>query len=69
MSASLRWSLVAFVVLIGVVVALLSTLGGPEEGAGSTAAPATAPPVGAPPAEEPRTIVDAETRGTVDLPE
>lgn len=69
MSASLRWSLVAFVVLIGVVVALLSTLGGPEEGAGDTAASATAPPVGAPPAEEPRTIVDAETRSTVDLPE
>ena len=69
MSASLRWSLVALVVLIGVVVALLSTLGGPEEGAGGTASSPTAPPVGAPPTDEPHTIVDAETRGTIGLPE
>lgn len=68
MSASLRWSLVALVVLIGVVVALLSTLGGPDDEVGGTAASPTAPAVGAPPADEPHTIVDEETRSTGAFP-
>ncbi|MBC7294822.1 MAG: TlpA family protein disulfide reductase [Dietzia sp.] len=67
MSASLRWSLVALVALIGVVVALVSTLGG-DEGAGSAAPTPSAPPVGAPPLDEPQTVVDDRTRATADLP-
>ena len=67
MSASLRWSLVALVALIGVVVALLTTLGDDEGTTGAAPAP-TAPPVGAPPADEPQTVVDNDTRATVGLP-
>jgi thiol-disulfide isomerase/thioredoxin len=60
---------VALVALVGVVVALLSTLGGDGEvGAPGATAP-TAPPVGQAPAEEPRTVVDAETRAAAGLPE
>lgn len=72
MSASLRWSLVALVALVGVVVALLTTLGdpaGPGGEAGSAASSATAPAVGAPPADEPRTVVDADTRAASGLPD
>lgn len=71
MSASLRWSLVAMVALIGVVVALLSTLGNDDEGPGRTAsAPSapTAPPAGTPPADEPITTVDPDTRASSGLP-
>lgn len=68
MSASLRWSLVALVALIGVVVALVSTLGG-DQGPGTAAPAPSAPPVGAPPADEPQTVVDAGTRETVGFPE
>lgn len=67
MNASLRWSLVALVALIGVVVALLTTLGGEEGNPGAAPAPA-APPVGAPSADEPQTVVDAGTRATLGLP-
>ena len=69
MSASLRWTLVALVALIGVVVALLTTLGDDGPGSPSATSDPTAPPVGAPPAEEPRTVVDDEVRAAVDLPE
>lgn len=69
MSASLRWTLVAMVALIGVVVALLTTLGDDGPGSTSASSDATAPPVGAPPAEEPITVVDDEDRAAVDLPE
>ncbi|MDV8002237.1 TlpA disulfide reductase family protein [Rhodococcus sp. IEGM 1408] len=73
MSASLRWSLVALVALVGVVVALLSTIGnsdqGPGPGAAAPTAPtATAPPAGSPPAEEPYTTVDPDTRAAAGLP-
>ena len=57
----------ALVALIGVVVALVSTLGG-DEGPGSTASAPAAPPVGAPPLDEPQTVVDDRTRATADLP-
>lgn len=68
MSASVRWSLVAMVALIGVVVALMTTLG--DDGPGSTRSSSqAAPPVGAPPTEEPLTVVDDEARAVVDLPE
>ncbi|OAH63848.1 thiol-disulfide oxidoreductase [Dietzia cinnamea] len=76
MSASTRWSLVALVALVGVVVALLTTFGDSGDGSGDpTAAPTVppagapaAPPVGGPPADEPHTVVDAGTRATADLP-
>ncbi|QGW23572.1 putative thiol-disulfide oxidoreductase [Dietzia sp. DQ12-45-1b] len=57
----------ALVALVGVVVALVSTLGG-DEGPGSAASAPAAPPVGAPPLDEPRTVVDDRTRATADLP-
>lgn len=57
----------ALVALIGVVVALVSTLGG-DEGPGSGASAPAAPPVGAPPLDEPLTVVDDLTRATADLP-
>ena len=44
MSASARWSLVALVAMIGVVVALLSTFGETDDGSGDPAAAPTAPP-------------------------
>ena len=75
MSTSMRWTLVAFVVLVGVVVALFSTLGGsdgePSSQAGDGSqvlSPQAAPPVGGPPADEPVTVVDDQTRATMDLP-
>lgn len=79
MSASLRWSLVALVALVGVVVALLSTIGsngtignngeGPGPAASAPTAPAaTAPPAGSPPADEPYTSVDPDTRAAAGLP-
>ena len=68
MSASLRWSLVALVALVGVVVALLSTLADDDEAGGRAASTPTAPPVGAPPADEPQTVVDAGTRASAGLP-
>ncbi|MFN3602405.1 MAG: TlpA family protein disulfide reductase [Dietzia sp.] len=68
MSASLRWSLVALVALIGVVVALVSTLGD-DQGTGVAASAPPAPPVGAPPLDEPHTVVDPDTRATAGLPE
>ena len=73
MSASTRWSLVALVALVGVVVALLSTFGESSDDAGDptaapTAPPVGAPPVGAPPVDEPRTVVDSEVRARASLP-
>ncbi len=75
MSASARWTVVAFVVLVGVVVALFTTLGS-DQGedtarggdAGTSLSPQAAPPVGGPPADEPVTVVDPDVRATVDLP-
>lgn len=70
MSASMRWTVVALIAVVGVVVALMSTLGGNDEGpgqAGQTPA-ATAPPVGAPPADEPHTVVDDDARAAAALP-
>ncbi|GAA3516338.1 TlpA disulfide reductase family protein [Dietzia aurantiaca] len=76
MTASIRWTIVAFVVLVGVVVALLTTLGGSEDDTTARAAndtpalsPQAAPPVGGPSPDEPVTVVDPETRAAVDLPE
>ena len=76
MSASTRWTLVAFVVLVGVVVALATTLGSDQGGGtaqggdpASALAPGAAPPVGEPPVDEPVTVVDDDTRATVELPE
>ena len=76
MSASLRWTVVAFVVLVGVVVALFTTLGSDQgegtaqgEDPASSLSPQDAPPVGEPPADEPVTVVDDATRATADLPE
>lgn len=69
MSTSARWTIVALVALVGVVVALLTTLGGDDEKPADQARPAaTAPPVGAPPADEPHTTVDPETRAAAGLP-
>ncbi|MEV8223845.1 redoxin family protein [Dietzia maris] len=68
MSASARWSLVALVAMIGVVVALLSTFGDTDDGSGDPTAAPTAPPVGAPPADEPRTVVDPAVRAEAGLP-
>ena len=74
MTASMRWTIVALVVVVGVVVALLSTLGS-DEGEGTaagrgdqTAATGALPPAGNPPADEPVTVVDDQTRATADLP-
>ena len=78
MSSSTRWSLVALVALVGVVVALVSTLGGSDgdssaarsgDTGGTTLSSQAAPPPGGPPADEPMTVVDPDTRATVDLPE
>lgn len=76
MSASVRWTLVAFVVLVGVVVALFTTLGsdqgeGTAQGGdeGTSLSPQGAPPVGGPAAAEPITVVDDATRATVGLPD
>ena len=77
MNASLRWTLVAFVVLVGVVVALFTTIGGPDDddgnplagGADTTLSPQAAPPVGGAPADEPMTVVEPEVRATAGLPE
>ncbi|MCY1655801.1 TlpA disulfide reductase family protein [Dietzia sp. SL131] len=68
MSASARWSLVALVAMIGVVVALLSTFGDTADGSGDPTAAPGAPPVGGPAADEPHTVVDADTRAGADLP-
>ncbi|HJC27918.1 MAG TPA: TlpA family protein disulfide reductase [Candidatus Dietzia intestinipullorum] len=71
MSASVRWSIVALVAVVGVVVALLSTMGGDDDSgqtAGSTD-PAAAPPVGAPMEDEPHTVVDPDTRAAAELPQ
>ena len=68
MSASARWSLVALVAMIGVVVALLSTFGDTDDGSGDPTAAPTAPPVGGPPADEPIPVVDDDTRATLALP-
>lgn len=72
MSASARWSLVALVALVGVVVALMSTFGdqGTDSGdrSGSPGASPTAPGVGPPPADEPRTVVDPDVRAQAGLP-
>ncbi len=68
MSASLRWSLVALVAVIGLVVALLSTIGPDDDGSGRTASAPVAPPAGAPPADEPRTTIDPDTRAAAGLP-
>lgn len=76
MSASTRWSLVALVAVIGLVVALVSTMGGSDgqdtTGAEAPADPALspqgAPSVGGPPADEPITVVDPDVRATADLP-
>lgn len=76
MNASLRWTLVAFVVLVGVVVALFTTIDGPDDdgnplagGADTTLSPQAAPPVGGAPADEPMTVVEPEVRATAGLPE
>lgn len=69
MSASARWSLVALVAVVGLVVALLSTMGGDDSGPGPAASGPSAPPVGAPPTDEPRTVVDDEVRATIAFPE
>lgn len=68
MSASLRWSLVALVAVIGLVVALLSTIGPDDDGSGRTASAPVAPPAGTPPADEPRTTIDPDTRAAAGLP-
>lgn len=75
MTASVRWTIVAFVVLVGVVVALFSTIdgsGGEQStqagDGGEVLSPQAAPPVGGPPADEPVTVVDEQTRATMDLP-
>lgn len=69
MSTSVRWTLVALVALIGVVVALVTTLGDSGGPGATSASPApSAPPVGAPPADEPHTVVDADTRAAAGLP-
>ena len=75
MSASVRWSLVALVALVGVVVALFTTLGDEPGGPGSAAPAPTlapdpaAPPVGAPPADEPPSLVEPSAREAAGLPE
>ena len=78
MSSSTRWSLVALVALVGVVVALVSTLGGSDDDSsaarsgdtgGTTLSSQAAPPPEGPPADEPITVVDPDTRATLDLPE
>ncbi len=71
MSSTVRWSIVALVAIVGVVVALLSTLGGgpgQDEGAASAPTP-SAPPVGAPPTDEPRTTADVGAREAAGLPD
>ena len=68
MSASARWSLVALVAVVGLVVALLTTLGNDDTGPDPAASSPGAPPVGAPPVDEPHTVVDPEVRAPADLP-
>ena len=71
-ASSVRWALVALVAVIGVAVALLSTLGG--SGDGRSDAPdgrggaGTAPPIGQPRADEPRTLADPDSRRAAELP-
>ena len=77
MNTSMRWTLVAFVVLVGVVVALFSTIGGsdddnagPQAGdPGTTLSPQAAPPAGGPPVDEPMTVVSDDVRASASLPE
>lgn len=66
----MRWTVVALVALVGVVVALLSTLSGDGEGSDQAAQSSvpTAPPVGAPQDDEPHTVVDDATRAAAALP-
>lgn len=69
MSTSARWTIVALVALVGVVVALLTTLGGSgDEPAPGATGTTTAPPVGAPPADEPHSQVEPEARAAAGLP-
>ena len=75
MTRSLRWSLVALIAVVGVVVALVSTMGhggagsgtGAEAG-GSAAGGGQAPPVGQPDPSEPITVADAAARTDARLP-
>jgi len=75
-NASARWTIVAFVVLVGVVVALFTTLGS-DQGEGMSRAgredtalsPQAPPPAGGPPADEPVTVVEPDIRATAGLPE
>lgn len=60
----------ALVALVGVVVALLTTLGGGGGGQGAAPAPTpSAPPVGTPPTDEPHTTLEPEAREASGLPE
>ena len=68
-SPAARWSLVALVAVVGLVVALVSTMhGGGSPSTGGGAARPEAPPVGAPTQDEPRTLADPAAREAAGLP-